>query len=75
MPRGDGTGPMGQGRGMGGGRGMGRGGGQMRGGRLGAGSSGVCVCTGCGAKIPHTQGVPCTSIKCPKCGALLLRRS
>ena len=53
MPRGDGKGPPG--------------GGQRSGGnRAGAGPGGICVCPSCGASAPHRQGVPCSSMKCPK---------
>ncbi len=46
-----------------------RGYGQGRGGpRQGLGPVSFCVCPKCGARVPHTPGVPCTSIKCPKCG-------
>jgi len=73
MPRGDRTGPYGQGPGTG--RGLGRGGGRgrMGGNRLGAGPSGNCVCPSCGAKIPHQAGVPCYDVGCPKCGAKMTR--
>ena len=63
MPRGDGTGPNGQGP-MGGGRGQG--------GNI-AGPIGFCVCTKCGHKEPHQRGNPCTNLKCPKCGAQMTR--
>ena len=33
----------------------------------GAGPEGYCVCPSCGEKLPHKRGVPCLSIKCPKC--------
>jgi hypothetical protein len=68
MPKGDGTGPSGQGPGTG--RGMGRGGGRgrMGGNRPGSGPGGNCICPSCGEKVPHRQGVPCNSITCPKCG-------
>jgi len=69
MPRGDGTGPagQGQGRGMGGGRGM-------RGGnKPGSGAGGNCICPACGTKISHKQGIPCNSAACPKCGAKMVR--
>ena len=63
MPRGDGTGPRGQGprtgRGLGGrgyGRGMGRGGGKGRMEGCGLGPGGYCVCPFCGA--PHQAGTP-----------------
>jgi len=75
MPRGDGTGPTGQGPGTGRGMGMGRGGGRgrMGGNRPGAGPSGDCVCPSCGAKTPHQVGVPCYDVACPKCGAKMIR--
>jgi hypothetical protein len=84
MPRGDGTGPAGQGPGTGrglgrGGAGSGRGGGMGRGagqGRMGgqaAGIGGYCVCPSCGEKVPHQQGVPCNQIECPKCGTTMTR--
>ncbi len=28
-----------------------------------------CVCPNCNTKAPHTRGVPCFTIKCPKCGS------
>ena len=67
MPRGDGTGPMGQGSGMG--RGMGRG----MGNRLGAGPGGSCVCPACGEKVIHQAGTPCALMNCPKCGIRMVR--
>lgn len=75
MPRGDGTGPFGQGSGTG--KGLGRG--QKRsfsglgGGVPGRGSGGYCVCSACGTKVEHQPGIPCTSVKCPKCGVMLTR--
>ncbi|PIU57138.1 MAG: hypothetical protein COS87_00135 [Chloroflexi bacterium CG07_land_8_20_14_0_80_45_17] len=75
MPRGDGTGPSGQGpgtgRGMG--RGMGKGMGRMGGSRPGAGPSGSCLCPNCGTKVPHEVGVPYYNLSCPKCGAKMIR--
>ncbi len=73
MPRGDGTGPYGQGPGTGRGLGRGRGRGRMGGNRSGAGPSGNCVCPSCGTKIPHQAGVPCYNLSCPKCGAMMIR--
>ena len=55
MPRGDGTGPSGQG----GGRGMGRG--------RSMGQGEFCVCPQCGNKVAHERGVPCNSTLCPSC--------
>ena len=48
------------------GRGFGRGMGRGR----GFGTT-ECVCPNCGATVPHQRGVPCYTIKCPKCGALM----
>jgi len=63
MPRGDGTGPMGQGPRMG--RGAGN--------RQGAGPGGNCVCPACGEKVVHQAGTPCSSMSCPKCGVRMVR--
>lgn len=43
------------------GRGLGRG----RGRRV----AGVdeCECPKCGHKVAHTRGIPCSTVKCPKC--------
>lgn len=74
MPRGDGTGPAGQGRG--GGRGMGRGagkGGGRMGGPFAAGPGGNCICPKCGKKVPHIVGEPCNKQSCPECGTILTR--
>jgi len=74
MPRGDGTGPTGQGPGTG--RGMGRGKGQGRGrmgGPFAAGPGGTCLCPECGYKKPHVAGQPCNMICCPKCGTQMTR--
>ena len=61
------------------GQGPGEGQGLSRGGRgrqpegFGLGPSGECVCSQCGTKIPHQQGVPCYEQRCPKCGASMTR--
>jgi len=29
-----------------------------------------CACPACGTEVPHKiRGVPCSKLKCPKCGA------
>ncbi len=68
MPRGDGTGPTGNGPISGGGGGRGR-----MGGELSAGLGGKCVCPKCNKEINHQRGAPCNSIKCPDCGANMTR--
>jgi len=40
----------------------------------GKGPEGFCVCSKCGHKKKHESGVPCSSIKCPKCGEILERK-
>jgi len=72
MPRGDGTGPRGQGPGTG--RGMGSGGGRGQGGGFGAGPGGYCVCPNCGEQVAHQPGIPCYEQKCPKCGTAMTRK-
>lgn len=67
MPDRDGKGPDGR-EPVGGNRG----GGGRQGGR-GAGPSGYCVCPSCGEKTTHKVGMPCTSLKCPKCGSPMVR--
>ena len=76
MPRGDGTGPTGQGpgTGRGGGRGGNAGGGRGRMGEFAMGPSGNCVCPSCGQTATHQVGVPCTQVKCPKCGQPMARQ-
>ena len=72
MPRGDGTGPGGQGPGTG--RGMGRrSGGRGQGGGLEAGPGGYCVCPNCGERAIHQLGSPCYGQQCPKCGTAMTR--
>ncbi|MDP2922670.1 MAG: hypothetical protein Q8O30_02990 [Candidatus Omnitrophota bacterium] len=73
MPRGDGTGPYGQGPGTGKGMGRGAGRGRMGGNRQGVGPAGNCICPGCGTKVPHQAGVPSYSMNCPKCGTRMIR--
>ena len=72
MPRGDGTGPSGQGAGTG--KGMGsRRGSPGRGGGFGAGPGGRCICQKCGEQVPHQLGAPCYEQHCPKCGIAMTR--
>jgi hypothetical protein len=73
MPLGDGTGPVGNGPGTGRGFGAGRGRGRMGGDQPGSGPGGACVCPSCGEKAAHTRGVPCSTRKCPKCGARMTK--
>jgi len=64
MPRGNGTGPQGRRPGSGRGRGgTGR----------GLGPDANCVCPNCGKKVPHLPGTPCYAMKCPECGAVMVR--
>jgi uncharacterized protein len=49
--------------------GLGRRGG--RGAGMGAGAPRVCKCPQCGYESEKTQGIPCRTVKCPKCGAPL----
>lgn len=67
MPGGNGTGPLGQGPIAGGGRGRGRSK------SPGTGPGGNCVCPSCGEKVQHIAGKPCTFVKCPECGAQMIR--
>jgi Na+-translocating ferredoxin:NAD+ oxidoreductase subunit B len=60
------------GRGSGSGSGSG-GGGRGGGNRPGSGPDGACACPQCGHRVPHQVGVPCYSVKCPKCGATMVR--
>jgi hypothetical protein len=69
MPRGDGTGPAGQGPMSGMGRGFGRG----MGGGFAAGPGGKCRCPNCGYERTHARGQPCNQMSCPKCGSAMVR--
>jgi hypothetical protein len=65
-----------KGSGMGGGAGRGAGRSGLRGGMGGknrGGPGGNCVCPKCSEKVVHQQGVPCYSVNCPKCGAVMTR--
>jgi len=48
-------------------------GGRGRMGGFGLGPGGECVCPRCGARVPHQRGIPCYSVKCPKCGSPMVR--
>lgn len=37
------------------------------------GPGGYCICQVCGYKIPHKRGVPCATLRCPKCGNRMIR--
>lgn len=63
--RGFGRGGMGKGASFGRGRGFGRGG-------MG-GPIGECVCPNCGYRMPNPPGVPCRSLRCPKCGSVMVK--
>jgi len=39
----------------------------------GKGPEGYCTCKKCGYRIKHERGVPCSTIKCPKCNINLTR--
>lgn len=62
VPGGDGTGPMGSGRGRG-----------TFSGKFDAGPGGACKCPSCGHELPHATGEPCNERKCPKCGSMMTR--
>ncbi len=37
-------------------------------------SGGDCICSECGYKTEHKRGIPCATIKCPKCNINLTRK-
>ncbi|MCD6447905.1 MAG: hypothetical protein J7L58_02520 [Thermoplasmata archaeon] len=51
---------------MGAGRGRGRGAGK-------GGPPAECICPACGYRAPHQPGVPCRQMRCPRCGAPMVR--
>jgi cation diffusion facilitator family transporter len=40
----------------------------------GGGPGGYCACPQCGYRVPHQRGVPCSSLRCPKCEIKLVRK-
>jgi len=40
----------------------------------GLGPGGYCACPKCGYKVEHKKGTPCSSLKCPKCDVMLIRK-
>jgi len=43
------------------------------GGGSGLGPKGECYCPNCRFRRPHLINVPCYTMKCPQCGALMTR--
>ncbi|MCD6434153.1 MAG: cation transporter [Candidatus Diapherotrites archaeon] len=39
----------------------------------GLGPGGYCICPKCNYKVEHRRGIPCATLKCPKCGTTLVR--
>ena len=39
----------------------------------GLGLGGACRCPSCKYSMPHKRGVPCYTLKCPKCGTKMTR--
>lgn len=64
----NGTNRWGKGPGKGQGQGRGR-----KGGPIAGGAVGTCRCPNCSHTQPHERGVPCTQVKCPKCGTAMIR--
>jgi hypothetical protein len=42
-------------------------------GAKGSGPGGKCICAKCGYETEHQRGVPCSTIKCSKCGSPMAR--
>lgn len=38
------------------------------------GPEGICTCPQCGKEVSHKRGVPCYEVKCPDCGAQMIRK-
>lgn len=43
-------------------------------GAKGLGPEGSCICSKCGYEMKHKKGVPCSSLKCPKCDINMTRK-
>jgi len=39
----------------------------------GMGPVGYCICLRCGYRVPKQPGVRCMDLRCPRCGAALVR--
>jgi DNA-directed RNA polymerase subunit RPC12/RpoP len=37
------------------------------------GRGGYCVCQKCGKRLPHEYAEPCRQVRCPECGARMVR--
>jgi len=72
MSRKDGTCPTGSSRGLGRVFGIVSGKGRM-GNPVQGGVEGFCVCPKCGTKVEHKRAEPCNKLKCPQCGAVMVR--
>ena len=42
--------------------------------RINQSQFGVCVCSQCNYSITHKRGVPCSTVRCPKCNIPLTRQ-
>ena len=40
----------------------------------GLGPGGYCICPKCEYKIKHERGIPCSTLRCPKCNVRLIRK-
>ncbi len=38
------------------------------------GPNGQCLCPQCDKTIPHAKGTPCVEMRCPECGAMMVRK-
>jgi predicted amidophosphoribosyltransferase len=37
------------------------------------GEGGHCFCPKCEARVEHSRGEPCVEVRCPRCGAKMMR--